>query len=475
MTERLHTIVFRALLAALFAAAGPAGAAQTSELTQFELDNGMKVLVRADRRAPVVVSQVWYRVGSVDEHRGLTGISHVLEHMMFKGTDDLEPGEFAEIIQRHGGEHNAFTGRGYTAYYQQIAADHLELCLRLEADRMSDLALAETQFQRERQVVLEERAQRVEDNPQALTQERLRATAFPSSTARNPIIGWPADLQAMSLDQVARWYRAWYAPNNAVLVVVGDVDPERVHELARQHFGSKEAVDLPKRPPRGEVAPRGEARVEVQAPAKLPNVTIGWRVPSLVTVEDRVDAYALDVLAGVLDGGRSARIERELVRGRSIASSAGASYSMLARTDGLFTVSGTPAQERSVGKLEQALREQVERLKNGDIGSDELERVKTNIRAREVFQRDSMFYQAMRIGMLETIGVGQEAYDAYREGVQEVTAADVQRVAQRYLTEERLTVAELVPTGVDSDSASPRAPNAPREDSAAPGGNAIGH
>ncbi len=471
MMERLRTTVFTVLLAA----AGPAVADQASEVSQFELDNGMKVLVRADPRAPVVVSQVWYGIGSVDEHRGVTGISHVLEHMMFKGTDDLDPGEFAEIVQRHGGEHNAFTSRGYTAYYQQIAAEHLELCLRLEADRMSDLALDETEFERERRVVLEERAQRVEDNPRALTQERLRAVAFPSSTARNPVIGWPADLESLSLDQVGRWYRHWYAPNNAALVVVGDVDPARVHELAQRHFGDKQPAEMPARPPRGEVAPRGESRIEVRAPANLPYVAMGWRVPSLMTAENPADVYALDVLVGVLDGGRSARIERELVRGGEIAASAGASYSMLARTDELLMVAGTPAQERGVEELEQALRQQVERLKNGDIGGQELERVKTNVRAREVFQRDSMFYQAMRIGMLETIGAGQDAYRAYREGVEAVTADDVQRVARAYLTEERLSVAELVPTGVETQSPAPSAPAAPPEDSAAPGGDTLGH
>ncbi|MEX1080460.1 MAG: pitrilysin family protein [Halofilum sp. (in: g-proteobacteria)] len=460
-----------ALFVVALAVAGPSVAGQSAEVSQFELDNGMKVLVRVDPRAPVVVSQVWYGIGSVDEHRGVTGISHVLEHMMFKGTDDLEPGEFAEIVQRHGGEHNAFTGRGYTGYYQQIAAEHLELLFRLEADRMSDLALDQTEFERERSVVLEERAQRVEDNPHALTQERLRATAFPSSTARNPVIGWPADLESMSLDQVATWYGQWYAPNNAALVVVGDVDPQRVHTLAQQYFGDKAPTELPPRPPRGEVEPRGEARIEVQAPANVPYLAMGWRVPSLVTAEDPTDAYALDVLVEVLDGGRSARIERELVRGSAVASSAGAGYSMLSRTDELLMMAGAPAQERSVEDLEQALREQVERLKDGEIGAEELERVKTNVRASEVFQRDSMFYQAMRIGLLETIGVGQDAYDAYREGIEAVTADDVRRVAEKYLTDERLTVAELVPTSVESGSAPP----APASDPASPGGDAIGH
>lgn len=443
----------RAVLLLLAAAAlGMSASAGASEIHSFELDNGMKVLVREDHRAPVVVSQVWYRVGSVDEYRGVTGVSHVLEHMMFKGTDDLGPGEFAEIIARHGGSQNAFTGREYTAYYERIATEHLELCLRLEADRMVDLRLDPEEFARELRVVQEERRQRVEDNPHALTRERLRATAFPSSPVRSPIIGWPADLDAMELAMLERWYRQYYGPANATLVVVGDVDPEEVHRLARKHFGPLDAGPSPRRMDGSDLEPRGAARLKVHAPATLPYLVLAWRVPSLTTVDDPDDAYALDVLVGILDGGRSARIERNVVRGSQVASGAGASYSPLAHGDTLFSVSGTPAQGRDVAALEEALGAEVEQLKHGDIGAAELERVKTHVRAQDVYQRDSMFYQAMRIGMLETIGLGQDAYDEYQAGIQRVTVDDVRRVARKYLVDRRLTVAELVPEGVGTDS-----------------------
>lgn len=443
----------RAVLLLLAAAAlGMSASAGASEIHSFELDNGMKILVREDHRAPVVVSQVWYRVGSVDEYRGVTGVSHVLEHMMFKGTDDLGPGEFAEIIARHGGSQNAFTGREYTAYYERIATEHLELCLRLEADRMADLRLDPEEFARELRVVQEERRQRVEDNPHALTRERLRATAFPSSPVRSPIIGWPADLDAMELAMLERWYRQYYGPGNATLVVVGDVDPEEVHRLARKHFGPLDAGPSPRRMDGSDLEPRGAARLKVHAPATLPYLVLAWRVPSLTTVDDPDDAYALDVLVGILDGGRSARIERNVVRGSQVASGAGASYSPLAHGDTLFSVSGTPAQGRDVAALEEALGAEVEQLKHGDIGAAELERVKTHVRAQDVYQRDSMFYQAMRIGMLETIGLGQDAYDEYQAGIQRVTVDDVRRVARKYLVDRRLTVAELVPEGVGTDS-----------------------
>lgn len=449
------------LCGALALVASAAGAAAEPETHEFELDNGMKVLVRPDRRAPVVVSQVWYRVGSVDEHRGITGVSHVVEHMMFKGTDDLRPNEFSEIVARHGGNHNAFTGRDYTGYYQQIAAEHLDLVLGLEADRMTDLTLDPDEFARELRVVQEERRQRVEDEPRSLTWERLRAAAFPSSPARTPIIGWQADLEAMTVDEVADWYRRWYAPNNAVLVVVGDVEPGRVLELARRHFGDKEAVELPRRPTPAEIEPRGETRIRVHAPATVPYLAMAWRVPSLTTVDDADEVYALDVLAGVLDGGRSARIARNIVRGQEIASGAGASYSATARSETLLSAGGTPAQGHTVDELEAALRAEIEALKKGEITPEELERVKTNVRANDVFQRDSMQSQAMRIGALETVGVGHEAHAAYREGIRRVTVDDVARVAREYLVDRRLTVAELVPEGVDGPERPPESPEGP--------------
>jgi len=437
---------------ALLAVTGtsPAATSPDGELHEFELENGMRVIVREDHRAPVVVSQVWYRVGSVDEHRGITGVSHVLEHMMFKGTDELGPGEFSEIIARHGGSDNAFTGRGYTAYYQTIAAEHLELCLRLEADRMVDLRMTPEEFRRELQVVREERRQRVEDNPRSLTGERMRAAAFPSSPARNPIIGWPADLAGMTLDELQAWYDRYYGPDNATLVVVGDVAPREVLRLARRHFGPLEPIGAPEPQSESELEPRGETRLDVHAPATLPYLSMGWRLPSLTTVEEREDVYAIDVLLGVLDGGRSARIESRLVRGDRLAAGAGARYSPMARSDVLFSIGATPAQGRDVEELERALREEIARLKTGEIGREELERVKTNVRAQDVFQRDSMFYQAMRIGMLATIGLEQDAYHAYQEGVRRVTVEDVARVAREYLTDRRLTVAQLVPEGVEN-------------------------
>ena len=313
---------------------------------------------------------------------------------------------------------------------------------------MTDLALDPEQFARELRVVQEERRQRVDDNPRSLTYERMRAAAFPSSPTRSPIIGWPADLDSMTVRDIGDWYQRFYGPNNATLVVVGDVDPDEVHRLARKHFGPLEPIEPPTRKAPTELSPRGEQRLRVHAPGTLSYLALAWRVPSLTTVEDPRDAYALDVIVGLLDGGRSARIDRNVVRGRAVASSAAASYSLLARSDSLFSIGATPAQGHDVAAVEQALREEIEHIKAGEISAEELARVKTRVRAKDVFRRDSMFYQALRMGTIDAVGLEQEAYDRYQAGLKEVTVDDVQRVARRYLTERRLTVAELVPEGV---------------------------
>jgi len=432
------------LLAVVLLVPAPVLAAGVEGVAVRDLDNGLRVVVREDRRAPVVVNQIWYRVGSIDEYRGVTGVSHALEHMMFKATDELESGEFSRRVARRGGRDNAFTSRYYTGYYQQVAAGHVEMLLEMEADRMRDLVLRADEFAREIRVVREERSQRIDDQPRSLLWERIRATAFPSSPARQPIIGWSSDLAAMTVADLEQWYDQWYGPNNAVLVVAGDVDAERVFALAETHFGAIEPIDLPDRLPQTEIEPDGESRLEVHAQARVPYVGLAWRLPSLTTLDDPADAHALRVLAGVLDGGRSARIESNIVR-TGIAAGAGAGYSPFTRGQALFTAAGTPADDRSVEELEEALRAEVERLKDEPIEAAELERVRTGIRADEVFQLDSVFGQARRLAMLEILGLGHESWPEYLDGLAAVDAEDVRRVARQYLVDRRLTVGTLVP------------------------------
>lgn len=415
------------------------------KVQEFTLDNGLKILVREDHRAPVVVSQVWYKVGSSYEPVGLTGISHALEHMMFRGTPEVGPGEFSRIIAANGGSQNAFTSRDYTAYFEGLAKDRLEVGLRLEADRMRHLLLDKEAVAKELQVVAEERRLRTEDSPESLTFEQFNAVAFVVSPYRHPVIGWMDDILSLDAQDLRRWYQQWYAPNNAVLVVVGDVDPQRVLELAKTYFGPLQPGEIPVLKPPAEVAQVGERRLLVKAPAELPYVVLGYKVPVLKTAEQHWEPYALQVLAGILDAGDSSRLSRRLVRGSQVAASAGASYNLNGRLDDLFILAGNPAPGRASAELEQALRAEVQRLREEAVSPEELSRVVAQVVTAEVYQLDSLFYQAMRLGMLEAVGLGWGAMNDYVERVKAVTPEQVQAVARKYLSDDRLTVATLQP------------------------------
>lgn len=416
---------------------------------EHKLGNGLTVLIKPDHRAPVVVSQIWYKVGSSYEHRGITGVSHALEHMMFKGTAAHPTGEFERIISANGGEDNAFTGRDYTVYYQRLANDRLEISFSLEADRMRNLQLKQAEFAKELQVIMEERRMRTEDSPHALTFEQFAATAFQTSPYHHPIIGWKDDLENLKLADLQRWYSSWYAPDNATLVVAGDVEPQAVLALARKYFGALPPADIPTLKPRVEAKQLGIRRIVVKTPAKLPYLLLGYQVPVVRTAREPWEPYALAVVEGVLDGGESARLARELVRDRRIAASASASYSLNARAGDLFLLSATPAAGQSVDTLEAALREQVRRLREAPVEPAELSRVKAQVVASKVYQKDSLFYQAMELGLLATVGLDWRLADRYEGNIRAVTAAQVQDVATRYLIDDRLTVAVLEPQPLD--------------------------
>ncbi len=411
----------------------------------FTLSNGLKILVIENHRAPVVVSQIWYKVGASYEHDGITGVSHVLEHMMFKGTETHPSGEFSEIVAANGGDENAFTSQDYTAYFQKIANDRLELCLELEADRMRNLVLEEKDFLKEVEVVKEERRLRTDDKPTALTYERFNAVAYTNSPYRRPIIGWMEDLDTLTIEDVRSWYKTWYAPNNATLVVAGDVQAGDVFRLAKQYFGQLSVSEIPETKPRREAKQYGTQRLTVEVPAKIPYLVMGYKAPVYGQVEDKWEVYALEVLAGVLDGGDSARLSKNLVRGQQIASSAGASYGMTGRHETLFVLSAIPNDEVAIDVIEFALREEVNVLKTQLADEKELQRIKAQVVAEQVFMQDSTFYQAMEVGTLETIGLPWQLKDEYVENILAVTAEQVKQVANKYLTDDRLTVAVLDP------------------------------
>ena len=420
-------------------------AGDAQDVHEYMLKNGLKVIVKEDHRAPVVVSQVWYKVGSSYENDGMSGISHVLEHMMFKGTRKHPAGEFSRIISENGGRENAFTGRDYTAYFQQLEKSRLHVSFELESDRMRNLSLRKEDYAKEIQVVMEERRMRTDDDPQSLTEEQFTATAFVNSPYHHSVIGWMDDLENLTVEDVRKWYEKWYAPNNATLVVVGDVDPDNVFKLAKKYFGPLKPSVLAPPKPRNEIEQLGERRIVVKAPAELPYIIMGYKAPVLSTADEPWEPYALEVLAGVLDGGDSARFARELVRDKQIAASVNVGYNMTARKEDLFTLDGTPARGHTISEIEAALKEQIKRLHDQPVTADELARIKAQVIASNVYQRDSVFYQAMQIGTLETVGQSWKLLDEYVDKIQKVTPEQVQKVARKYLTDDKLTVATLDP------------------------------
>ena len=435
-----------------------AGSVQAG-VTDVTLDNGMRVIVQEDRRAPVMVSQVWYRAGSMDEFNGTTGVAHVLEHMMFKGTPDVPPGEFSKRIAAAGGRENAFTSRDYTAYFQQMQKDRLALAMRLEADRMVNLVISDELFAKEIQVVMEERRLRTDDQPQSVVYERLMAAAYQAHPYRRPIIGWMNDLANLSAQDARDWYGRWYAPNNATLVVAGDVRADEVIALAKKHFGALPARTLPARRPQSEPTQLGEKRIVVKVPAQLPYLLMAWHAPTLKDWENDTEPYALQILAGVLSGNDSARLQKSLVKTRQVAVDASAGYDPVARGPGMFLIDATPAPGKSVAALEKAIRAEIQRIKRDGISEAELARVKAQVIAADVYQRDSLFYQAMQLGEYVTTGLPPEALAGRVDKLRAVTAKAVQEAARRWLRDERLSVAEL----------EPQALNQPPRGSAVPG------
>ncbi|PHS22557.1 MAG: peptidase M16 [Methylophaga sp.] len=443
MLNKFKTLIGLALLLPVIA---------TANVTEFKLDNGLKLIVKEDHRAPIVVSQVWYKVGSSYEYNGITGISHILEHMMFKGTKNLKPKEFSQIIAANGGRQNAFTGRDYTAYFQTMEKDRLEVSFRLEAERMRNLVLNEDELVKEKEVVAEERRLRTDDNPQSLLREAFNAAAFVNSPYHHPIIGWMSDIEHYTVEDLSQWYQKWYAPNNATVVVAGAVDPEAVYQLAKKYFGPLKPETIAIVKPQIEIEQRGKRTIEVKAPAELPYFMMGWKVPVVKTVgqEYAWEPYALEMLAGILDGSNSARFARELVRGEEIAASMGAGYGLFSRLADLFIVAGTPAKGKTIDALQQAVMAQLEKVKMELVSEQELNRIKTQVVANAVYERDSVFYQAMQIGMLETVGLDWRLSDAYVENVQAVTAEQVMAVAKKYLIDDGLTIAELIPMPLEA-------------------------
>jgi len=426
-------------------AVSAADTATSSSVHSRTLANGLEILVKVDRRAPVAVSMLWYRAGSIDETSGTTGVAHVLEHMMFQGTQRIPGGKFSSMIAEMGGRSNAFTSEDYTGYYQQLHNSNLELSFELEADRMAHLNLTEEDFTKEMRVVMEERRQRVDDNPRALLFEQLHASMYIAHPYRTPVVGWMNDLENMQLRDARAWYDAWYAPNNAVLVVSGDVQPEQVFALADKHFGPIPARPLPIRKPQVEPEQTGIKRVIVKAPARMPVVAMAYHAPALRDVETDWEPYALSILAGILDGYPAARLEREMVRRTRVANSVSSDYDGIRSGPGAFYVNVTPAQGNSAEDVERVWREQLDLLITDGVSEDELQRVKAQVIASQVYSQDSVFGQASLIGRMRSLALPADAAAVMTRKLREVTRDQVREVARKYLVDDKLTIAILDP------------------------------
>jgi zinc protease len=421
----------------------PLFAATTAQ--EFRLGNGLRLIVQEDRRAPTVVNMVWYRVGAMDEQNGTTGVAHVLEHMMFKGTKKLKPGEFSAKVAALGGRENAFTSKDYTGYYQQVEKSRLEQVMALEADRMQNLTMSKEEFSKEIRVVMEERRLRTDDQPLSLLFEALNATAYVAHPYKNPVVGWMNDLQNMTAADALGWYQRWYAPNNATMVIAGDVDAKQVRELAEKYFAKIPAKTLPNSKPQQEPVQTGIKRIVLKAPAENAFLVMAYKMPKLLDVEKDDDVHALDVMAALLDGYDNARLPARLVRTERVANSVDAGFEPVARGPVMFTLSGVPAQGVSVEQLEQALRKEIARIATEGVSASELKRVKAQLIASQVYKRDSVFGQAMEIGAMEMAGLSFRQLDRIIEKVSAVTPEQVQAVAQKYFGDDQLTVATLQP------------------------------
>ena len=413
-----------------------------NKVTQTTLDNGLKIIVKTDHRAPVFISQLWYKVGASDESRPNTGISHMLEHMMFKGTHDYKVGEFSKIIARNGGNDNAFTSKDYTAYYQKMHRSKLELAIKMEADRMRHLTFSGGELEKERQVVIEERRLRVEDNPNAQVYENLRLISFDQKGAYHaPVIGFKADIETYRLNDLRQWYETYYAPNNATLVVVGDVDPQVVIQHAQRYFGGYTAnpkINTIKRRP--SIAKMGQSKA-LKLKAKLPFYTLAFHVPSLKTASNEKQAYQLEMLAYVLDNGLS----KKLIRNQQIASAVSVGYRLYDKYNTLLSISFVPAKGVDKQTLIDAIKTQVKELiEHPRLIEDELARTKAQLEASFVFEQDLIHTQAYYLGMLETVGLGVDKMFEYVDKMNEISAKDVSNVANMYLDFSQANTVELI-------------------------------
>jgi zinc protease len=439
------------------ASALAAAVPEANSVYQYTLQNGMTLIVRPDHRAPTAVHMLWVRVGSMDEVDGTSGVAHVLEHMMFKGTPTVKAGDFSRRVAALGGRENAFTTKDYTGFYQQIPAARLQDVMQLESDRFAHNQWSDAEFAKELEVVKEERRLRTEDSPHALLGEALNAVAYTASPYRRPIVGWMNDLEALTPDDARSFYQRWYTPANAAVVVAGDVEPQAVLAQAQKYYGVIAGHAVPQRKPRVEPAQGGLRRLDFKAPAEQASVTLAFKIPRFAPAAldseadaDSNDALALTVLAAVLSGYDNARLDRALTQSEDhVADSSGAFCGLGARGPEMCMLYGVPSKGKTAAQVEAALRAQIALLARDGVQAAELQRVKNQWIASEVYKQDSVFNQARTLGANWASGLPTDADDKLIARLRAVTAAQVQAVAAQYFGDDALTVATLLPQPVD--------------------------
>ncbi|KAB0650480.1 insulinase family protein [Acinetobacter bohemicus] len=426
---------------------GHAEIRNTLARTTFEttLSNGLKVIIREDHRSPMVMTQIWYGVGSSDESGNLLGISHVLEHMMFKGTNKVPNDEFTRLSRLYGGSVNASTFTNYTNYYQLYPKTYLPMALELESDRMSNLLLRQQDFEPEIKVVMEERRLRTDDNPRSLAFERFKWISYPTSHYRQPVIGYMKNLQNIQLKDVKKWYRDWYTPNNAILIIVGDVDSESTLLQVQKYFGDIPARNTPPRNDVFEFDRVGYRHIELNLPVQVPNLYMAWNVRSLVTAKNPQDAYALTIIKNVLDSGISSRLQDRLVRDKKVLSAISVSYDPYNRGDSLLSISALPTDGVSLQDAEKAIQSEIDLLKTELIQAEEVERVTAKFVSNLVYSQDDIAGQTKMIGNLEINGLSFRLMDELPKHFETVTPQDIQRVANSYFVRDNLSTLYLSP------------------------------
>lgn len=418
----------------------------TQPTHEFTLANGLKVVVREDHRAPVVTSQLWFKVGSSDEVPGKSGLSHALEHMLYKGSSKTCASEASAILDKLGASQNAFTTKDMTAYYQTLQPHQLGVAFELMADMISTATLRAEDFTPELAVIQEERRLAVDDNPHSLALHRLDSIAFPASSYGAPVIGWMHDLQRLTADDLRHWYQQRYAPGNATLVIVGDVTRDKVKTLAERYFGVLPARPFAAARASLELAEPGERKIILHQAIAAPRLIMAFNVPSFTTAENRRTAHALRLLNTLLAGSNSARLDKHLKLTDRLFAEISSDYNPLSRGDSLFTLDAQLNVQRSES-LDQAqarIWEQLDRLKTTPPDNTELERARTQLIAAQVYDRDAVETQAIQLAALESIGLSWQLMDEDSNELNQITPADIQHAAQTYLTRQRLSTAHVL-------------------------------